>query len=335
LQFLHVAIQRQPRSGANSSTCGDSGWTSHALKRLRFTSFLALALVLLAATAARAQDDPLLEEAYRAYMLQTLPTDAAQRLFSAAQSPAQLPPQAIGAYGRGCLAGAVPLGLEGPGWIVMRPSRGRNFGHPKLVAWIEAYAARAQEDGLPEILVGDMAQPRGGPMITGHSSHQLGLEVDIWLTHAPADEPLSPEERNDLPSVEMVRPDLLEVYPDRFTPAQLSLLRLAALMPDVDRIFVNAAIKRVACREATERVWLRKLRPWQGHTHHFHVALTCPNRDCVPRNPVPAGDGCGKELDHWLRKEVRFPKPEPRPRPARHAKLGDLPRACRSVLAAP
>jgi penicillin-insensitive murein DD-endopeptidase len=267
-------------------------------------------------------------------MLQALPKDAAQRLFSAAEGPAQLPPQAIGAYGRGCLAGAVQLPLEGPGWLVMRPLRGRSFGHPKLVAWIEAYAARAREDGLPEILVGDMAQPRGGPMLTGHSSHQLGLEVDIWLTHAPADRSLSPDERDDMPSVDMVQPDLLDVVPDRFTPAQIALLRLAALMPDVDRIFVNAAIKRAACREATERVWLRKLRPWAGHTHHFHVALTCPNADCVARNPVPAGDGCGRELEHWLRKEVRFPKPAPA-RPPRPVRLGDLPRACRSVLAAP
>ena len=268
-------------------------------------------------------------------MLQTLPKDAAQRLFSAAQNPAQMPPQAIGTYGRGCLAGAVPLPFEGPGWLVMRPLRARNFGHPKLVSWIEAYARRAQEDGLPEILIGDMAQARGGPMITGHSSHQLGLEVDIWLTHAPADRSLTIEERDDMPSVDMVQPDLLDVYPDRFTPAQLALLRLAALMPDVDRIFVNAAIKRVACREATERVWLRKLRPWQGHTHHFHVALACPGRECVPRNPVPAGDGCGRELEQWLRKDVRFPKPAPRPARPRFTTLSDLPRACRSVLAAP
>jgi len=303
---------------------------------LRSPSPLALAVVLLlAALAARAQDDPAEEARYRAYMLQTLPRDAAQRLFSAAEHPAQLPPQAIGAYGRGCVAGAVQLPLEGPGWLVMRPSRGRSFGHPKLVAWIEAYAARAQEDGLPEILVGDMAQPRGGPMLTGHSSHQLGLEVDIWLTQAPADRSLSLDEREDMPSVDMVQPDLLNVFPDRFTPAQLALLRLAALMPDVDRIFVNAAIKRAACQEAIERVWLRKLRPWPGHTHHFHVALTCPGSDCVARNPVPAGDGCGKELERWLRKEVRFPKPEPRPRPPRILRLGDLPRACRSVLAAP
>jgi penicillin-insensitive murein endopeptidase len=182
----------------------------------------------------------------------------------------------------------------------MRSSRGRNFGHPMLVAWIEALAAGARQDGRPDLLIGDMAQPRGGPMLTGHDSHQLGLEVDIWFAAAPA---------------------------------HLDLLRRAALTPEVDRIFVNAAIKQAACRTSTgERGWLRKLRPWPGHSEHFHVALKCPNAGCANRNPIPSGEGCGKELAHWFRDEVRFPKPAP---PAKILTLNDLPKACRKVLAAP
>lgn len=283
---------------------------------------------------ARAETNAAEEALYRAEALRSLPPGAARRLFSLPATPAPLAAQAIGAYGKGCVAGAVRLAPQGPGWQVMRLARARHFGHPKLVAWIQALAAGARQDGWPDLLIGDMAQARGGPMLTGHDSHQLGLEADIWLTPAPAGRILTAEEREEMTAIDMVQPDLLEVN-SSFTPAQLALLRRAASMPDVDRIFVNAAIKQAACRSAIgERAWLRKLRPWAGHTYHFHVALKCPNAGCADRFPVPPGEGCGRELDPWFRKEVRFPKPKPA-RPPKILTLNDLPKACRAVLAAP
>ena len=285
---------------------------------------------------ARGETNAAEEAQYRAEALRSLPQNAARRLFSTPANPAPLPAAAIGAYGRGCVAGAVPLAPQGPGWQAMRPSRARNFGHPKLVAWIQGLAAGARKDGWPDLLIGDMAQPRGGPMLTGHDSHQLGLEVDIWLTVAPGRRILTIKERENLPAIDMVRSDLLEVTA-AFTPAHVALLRRAALTPEVERIFVNAAIKQAACRDtrdtAGERGWLRKLRPWPGHTEHFHVSLTCPNAGCAKRNPIPSGDGCGKELAHWFRADVRFPKPDKRP--PKILTLNDLPQACRKVLAAP
>jgi len=126
----------------------------------------------------------------------------------------------------------------------MRPSRQRHFGQPKLVEWIRAFAAQAREDGWPGLLVGDMAQPRGGPMLTGHASRQLGLEADLWLTPAPAGRLLTPAKREEMSALDMVRPDLLDVDDAHFGESQIALLRRAALMPEVDRLFVNAAIKR-------------------------------------------------------------------------------------------
>lgn len=291
-------------------------------------------MLLLASAPAGAETSASEEAQYRAHALRSLPKDAARRLFSIPSSPARLPAQAIGAYGRGCAAGAQPLAPEGPGWQVMRPSRQRHFGQPKLVEWIQAFAAQARAEGWPGLLVGDMAQPRGGPMLTGHASHQLGLEVDLWLTPAPAGRLLTSQEREEMSAIDMVRPDLLEVDAAHFGPAQVALLRRAALMPEVDRLFVNAAIKQAACRAETgERGWLRKLRPWAGHSHHFHVSLRCTDAGCAGRNPIPAGDGCGTDLAHWFRPEVRFPKPDKRPQ--RILKLKDLPAACRAVLAAP
>lgn len=304
------------------------------MKRVTFA--LGLSILLLSVLSALAQSNAAEEAQRRAETLRSLPQDAARRLFSIPASPAQLSAGAIGAYSKGCVAGAIQLAPDGPGWQVMRPSRARNFGHPKLVAWIKTLAAGAQQDGWPGLLIGDMAQPRGGPMLTGHASHQLGLEADIWLTPAPAERRLTMEEREEMSAVELVQPDLLDVYPGRFTPAHLALMRRAALMPDVDRIFVNAAIKQAACRgETGARGWLRKLRPWPGHSHHFHVALKCPNAGCADRNPIPPGEGCGKELAHWFREDVRFPKPKRDARPPKILTLDDLPKACGKVLAAP
>ena len=110
----------------------------------------------------------------------------ANELFGAAPGPAPLAARAIGSYARGCLAGAVALPINGPDWQVMRLSRNRNWGHPRLIDFLERFAADARNlDGWPGLLVGNMSQPRGGPMVTSHSSHQIGLDVDIWLTPMP------------------------------------------------------------------------------------------------------------------------------------------------------
>src|SRR5262245_7639344 len=105
----------------------------------------------------------------------------AKALFGAATSPAPFAAEAIGTYSRGCLAGAVALPVNGRNWQVVRLSRNRNWGHPRLIAYLEQLARDARAIGWPGLLVGDMAQPRGGPMLTGHSSHQIGLDADIWL----------------------------------------------------------------------------------------------------------------------------------------------------------
>lgn len=295
---------------------------------------LLLAALILLPLQTLAQENSREEAARRAHELARLGPDAARRIFFDDKTPAPLAARAIGAYGRGCLAGAEALSPDGPAWQVMRLSRNRNWGHPALIAWIERFAADVKSEGWPGILIGDMAQPRGGPMLTGHASHQLGLEADIWLTPAPAGRRLSSEEREEMSAIDMVRPDLLSVYPDRFTNAHLRLLLRAASYPEIDRIFVNAAIKKAMCERTPpeNRAWLRKIRPWHGHNYHFHVALDCPPGEatCVNKRGTPPGDGCGAELQAWFRPEVRFPHRTPGPL-ARERTLADYPEACRKV----
>ena len=87
-----------------------------------------------------------------------------------------------------------------------------------MVALLERLSAKAHKDaGWPGILVGDMSQPRGGPMLTGHASHQVGLDADIWLTPMP-NRQLSRNEREEMSAVMMVRSDRLDIDPKVWTP---------------------------------------------------------------------------------------------------------------------
>ena len=127
-----------------------------------------------------------------------------------------------------------------------------------------------------------------------------------------------------------------DVDPKVWTPTHVQLIKAAAQDPQVNRIFVNAAIKKALCRDAgSDRAWLSKVQPWWGHDFHFHVRLNCPSdAECKGQPVRPAGEGCGKELDHWFAAATPHPPPPPsQPRPG--PKMADLPAACRQVLMAP
>jgi penicillin-insensitive murein DD-endopeptidase len=262
----------------------------------------------------------------------------AKELFARKLTPFPGPARAIGGYADGCMEGAEQLPITGPTWQVMRLSRNRNWGNPELIKFIERLGANAKKAGWNGLLIGDMAQPRGGPMISGHASHQIGLDADIWLTPMP-DHVLSREEREMDGAVNMVEPSGLDVDHKLWTPTRTALLKAAAEDPKVVRMFVNAAIKKEACAEAgTDRAWLAKLRPWWGHAEHFHVRLVCPpdSPQCKSQPPVPAGDGCGHALDYWFKPGILHPAPPKGPaKPPHFMTLAGLPPACRAVVKAP
>jgi penicillin-insensitive murein endopeptidase len=267
-----------------------------------------------------------------------LPTHAAEppakQLFGAATAPAAMSAAPIGSYAKGCLAGGTALPFDGPAWQAMRPSRNRMWGHPDLIAFIERLAVAAQTDGWPGLMVGDMAQPRGGPMRTGHASHQIGLDVDLWLTPMP-DHRLPADERESLPAVSMLVAGTRTVDPSRFTDLQIAVIRRAALDSEVARIFVHPGIKQAMCERVDgDRVWLGKVRPWWGHDAHFHVRLRCPAGagTCKDQEHPPPGDGCGDDLAWWLTEEPWRPAPPTPPKPP--LTLADLPDECATVLRA-
>lgn len=243
-----------------------------------------------------------------------------------AATPAAGAARAIGWYANGCIRGAVALPPEGPGWRVLRPQRNRNWGHPALIAALRELGRRVRAATGKAMLVADIAQPRGGPA-SGHASHQVGLDADVRFQLVP-DRPLDPALRDEGTELSMVS-EGKEIDRTRWNGDQLALLRNAAELPGVDRVFVNPVIKREACQAAAgDRRWLAKVVPWYGHDGHMHVRLRCPadSPDCRPQDPLPSDDGCGAALAWWFTTEP-FRRHTSRP----PAKRPDPPAACRAL----
>lgn len=304
---------------------------------LRSLALAALAIQLIAGTShvAKKDNDPL-----------------ANRLFGAHQVASQQKPKVFGYYAKGCLAGAQQLPETGATWQAMRLKRNRNWGHPDLVSFIIDLSQQAKKLGWAGLYVGDMAQPRGGPMTSSHASHQTGLDVDIWML-PPRRLNLSHQDREIISSIP-VRSDDQRSITKNWTPIHMEVLKAAAKDKRVERIFVAAAVKIEMCNKAgRDRKWLKKIRPLSGHHTHFHVRLKCPKGSpkCVKQTPVrkiSKGDGCDKSLTWWVTEYLDRSKPDakkkktqkkkekikakPRPRRAREMIMADLPRQCVGVL---
>ena len=258
----------------------------------------------------------------------------AKEVFGRALTPAEAQSRSIGFYARGCLAGARALPVDGETWQVMRLSRDRNWGNPAMISFLERFSKKAAREGIwPGILVGDISQPRGGPMMTGHASHQVGLDADIWLTPMP-DHTLTRAEREEMSAVNMVTEDGLSVDRAHWTARQAGIIQAAAEEPEVERIFVNAAIKKALCETAHGQPWMTKVRAYWGHNYHFHVHIACPAGDtsCQAQEPVPPGDGCDKSLAWWFTDEALHPYVNPNAKPKPPLTLAQLPPECRQVV---
>ncbi|MEL6599282.1 MAG: penicillin-insensitive murein endopeptidase [Pseudomonadota bacterium] len=261
----------------------------------------------------------------------------AKQLFGAIPVASDQRAEPFGSYARGCVAGAVQLPETGPRWQAMRLSRNRNWGHPDAISFIERLSRTAVDAGWAGLYIGDISQPRGGPMLTGHRSHQMGLDIDIWMKPALRID-LSRQAREELSSISVRSEDRRDINAN-WTEAHFEIMKAAASDPAVARIFVTAPVKQHMCRVAgQDRSWLRKIRPWWGHHYHFHVRLNCPadSPGCVEQAPIPAGDGCDGTLAWWTSEEALNPPPpkpgDPPPQPRRELTMASLPSACQSVL---
>jgi penicillin-insensitive murein endopeptidase len=244
-------------------------------------------------------------------------------------APTPGPAVVIGSTSNGCLQGAVALPHRGTGYFSVNRQRNRAHGHPALAEFVADLGSDLAERTSRLLIVGDLSQPRGGPMPSSHRSHQSGLDVDIWFWLAPSESAALQRVKASQDPPSMVGQDGRRLSARYWTAHQDFLLQRTARDPRVDRIFVNPAIKAALCETAQgERDWLRKLRPWWGHRAHFHVRLHCPQGSpaCEPQPALAAGDGCGSELAWWFTEEARRPSARaPKPKPP-------LPAACTALL---
>ncbi len=273
--------------------------------------------------------------------------DLANQLFGAKDAPSAQNPMPVGSYARGCGAGMVELPESGPSWQAMRLSRGRNFGQPVMIEYLRDLSGVAQQIGWAGLYIGDISQPRGGPMTSGHASHQIGLDADVWML-PPRRLDLSRAEREEISSIP-VRSDDQRSVTANWTASHHALMRAAALDDRVDRIFVAAAVKLEMCKTAgkKDKKWLQKIRPVAGHETHFHVRLKCPGgaNACETQTPTVSelskgGNGCDETLTWWVTdylnppKTTKKPKAEdgPRKKRPREFTMSDLPTQCAAVL---
>jgi penicillin-insensitive murein endopeptidase len=267
----------------------------------------------------------------------------AKKLFGAVGLPTRGETESIGFYAKGCLMGGIAIPSDGPTWQVLHPSRNRRWGNPAMIGLIERLSREAHDkDGWNGLLIGDIAQPRGGPMLNGHASHQIGLDADIWLTPMP-DRKLSDAERDHFPENNMLRKGTLTVDDRVWNSApHEELIMRAASYPEVERIFVHPGIKKKLCDTWTgDRSLLSKVRPMYGHNYHFHIRIKCPpgSTTCTPQVAPPTDSGCGKPLADWF--ALLKPKPKPANPPVKkptkvykpkYLMLSGLPKACTMVL---
>lgn len=273
----------------------------------------------------------------------TMPAGAqtlAKQEFGAKRDASAQQPAPFGGYANGCIAGAEQLAETGPTWQAMRLSRNRNWGHPAAIDFVQTLSeVAAEQPGWKGLYIGDISQPRGGPMLSGHRSHQMGLDIDIWMLPATQLD-LSRNQRENISSISLRRANGAFVN-DNWSRAHHEIIKAAAKDKRTARIFVFPGAKVQMCKDAKgDRRWLRKIRPWYGHHYHFHVRLACPRgaRGCVDQDPPPRGDGCD-DAQKWVDDILNPPPPVPRDpnapaaKPRRELRVADLPQQCAGVLA--
>ena len=247
-----------------------------------------------------------------------------------AKTPGQFSGKAesIGTYTAGCLIGGEELALSSRHHEVMLPSRRRYYGHPDLIRFVQTFSETIFARYGKKVLVGDLSQPRGGPTMSKHVSHQIGLDADIWLSLHSAKKKVRREGVDPPDTVDHKRKKVSRNY----GPHVAVMIETAAKSELVERVLVNPILKRELCRQG-KAPWLAKVRPWWGHSKHMHIRLACPKDsvDCVKQEATPSDEGCDATLEWWFSKEAEeeFKKIAAR---MENPVMPELPNRCKELI---
>ncbi len=183
--------------------------------------------------------------------------------------------QPVGSYSNGCLINGIQANSNAQHYQLYHPQNNRHYGDITLLNFLDRYSKAVHKAGIESVLVGDMSSRYGGPFNKGHASHQIGLDVDIEFSLRRLPKSKLTTKGN---AVLLVDRGAMTVN-QNFNRKYYDMLMIAARDPEVERIFVNPAIKVAMCdmtKDERELPFLRKIRPWHGHAEHFHVRLKCP-----------------------------------------------------------
>ncbi len=230
----------------------------------------------------------------------------------------------IGNYNNGCLMNGIQLNADSPYFQLYHPQNQRHFADLSMVRFLDRYSKKVHAAGIESVLVGDVSTRFGGPFNTGHASHQIGLDVDIEFSHRRL-----PQSRlSTSGNAQMLVDHGAQTVNSNFNRKYYDMLMIAAQDPDVERIFVNPAIKVAMCdmtKDERLQPYLRKIRPWFGHSAHFHVRLKCPAgaAQCVRQERPKTLYTIAQEKEEALSWFEPAPKPEssqtaankPKPKP--------------------
>ncbi len=206
--------------------------------------------------------------------------------------------QSIGFYSNGSLRDGIELADEGEGFMKLFRSRDRSWGSTLLVDYIEtvALSLETRYPELDRLQVGDLSQREGGK-ISGHASHQNGLDFDGAFLRTNNIEQEVEDERGFDESfvIDGKLSDNFDIERNWF------LIKSFIHTASVGRIFVDQVIKQALCDYAqelgefeAEGETLRRLRHWPYHDDHFHLRLKCPAdaTECIAQDDPAEGSGC-------------------------------------------
>jgi penicillin-insensitive murein endopeptidase len=174
------------------------------------------------------------------------------------------------------------------------------YGTPTLVGLLERTArAMGQNDPTVRVLVGDLSAKSGG-RISGHASHQSGLDVDVALFYKDADgNPFVPTRYITLNEQGASEDGTIRLDSDRMWRFTELLLRDAEA--DVQYIFLykplivltlEAGRRAGAHQEMLRRAETVLTQPGDSspHAEHMHIRIYCPRDDeeklCQTTGPV-------------------------------------------------